>query len=69
MSILETLRLAFRRPASPLSAERLEALEAQIDKDIVARFSTGNIRLQQGRYVTEKDLDKKYQQIKGNYNR
>lgn len=64
MLILENIRLAFRRPVSPLSNEQLEALEAQIDRDIVARFSSGNIRLQQGRYVTRRDLDKKYQRIK-----
>ena len=64
MLILETIRLAFRRPDSPLSADQLENLERNIDRKIVSRLSTGNIRLQQGRYVTEKDLAKDYQRIK-----
>ncbi len=64
MSILSTIRFAFRRPASPLSDTEFAKLERDIDKSIVTRLSTGNIRLQRGEYLTEEDVAKEYERIK-----
>ena len=64
MSIISSIRFAFRRPVSPLSADQLEGLEAQIDKDVVMRFSTGSIRLQRGEYITQEDVDMEYEHAK-----
>ena len=64
MSILSAIRFAFRRPSSPLSADEFDKLEREIDRNVVIRFSTGNIRLQRGEYSTEEDVDREYEQVK-----
>ena len=33
------------------------------DRRIVSTFASGNIRLQNGRYVTKADLDKQYERV------
>ncbi len=64
MSVLSAIRFAFRRPSAPLSATEIQRIEREIDRRIVIRFSTGNIRLQRGEYVTEEDIEKEYERIK-----
>ena len=44
-----------------ISGENLQEsrsrIRESIERKIVARFSRGNIRLQQGRYLTQEDID------------
>ena len=64
MSILSAIRFAFHRPSSPISDAELDRFEREMDRKIVMRFSSGNIRLRRGKYVTQDDVDKEYERIK-----
>ena len=54
MNIVRAIKLAFSAPAAPGNAK---ALEREIDRRIVSRLSTGNVRLQMGLFSTREDID------------
>ena len=43
--------------------EKLDALRKEISASVVARFSRGNVALQQGRFVTREDMDIEKQKL------
>ena len=47
----------FQAALAQKASERREAIE----RKVVARFSRGNIRLQQGRYLTREQIDQRLQ--------
>ena len=55
---------ALRRTFFPKSPDfsRLYDTDA-IERQVVARFSRGNIRLQEGQYLTHEELDKQIEQF------
>ena len=56
MALMNRLRSVFTRPAE---TDRLsEQSRRQSDKRIVQRLATGSVRVQQGDYVTQRDLDR-----------
>ena len=57
-------RLATRRPGTGSSGEHRLSREAS-QRRIVAEHSRGNIRLQRGEYVTQGELAKQYERLKG----
>lgn len=58
LNFIRRALLAFQPPAaSPRGTEARALLD---DQDVVARFSTGNIRLQRGEFSTREDLDREY---------
>lgn len=62
MTFFRTLILALRRFKRD---DESKIREADALRNIVARLSHGNIRLQQGKYFTRKDVDQQYEQIRG----
>ena len=59
--ILRFIRLALR---SPGAVKQTEGGGDRISRNIVKRFSHGNIRLQRGEYVTKKQIKERYERIK-----
>ncbi len=46
--------------------EKKNQSDRELERKIVARFSRGNIRLQQGKYITQEDIDEGFEYIKNN---
>lgn len=60
--LMQKIRNAFAPPHKPVN---VESRREQAMRLIVAQRSHGNIRLQKGKYYTDKDLDEQYEYIKG----
>lgn len=61
MSLMRFIRLALH---SPKVTTRTEGDRRLVDRRIVSRLSSGNIRLQRGEYVTREDIEEQYERVK-----
>ena len=59
--VLQFIQLSLR---SPRAVKQREVGGDRILRNIVKRFSHGNIRLQRGEYVTKKQIKERYERIK-----
>jgi hypothetical protein len=62
MRLVQLFRSAFAPSPSP-PVHDAETRRA-VARRVVRRFSTGNIRLQRGEYLTREDVDKQLEKIK-----
>ncbi|MDL2269250.1 hypothetical protein LJC41_04690 [Desulfosarcina sp. OttesenSCG-928-G17] len=61
MSLIDTIKsivALFPKPPVHTEKDRREA-----KRKIVARFATGNLSLQAGKYLTEKDINKRRERV------
>ena len=57
-------RTAFRSPVSDPEIRDHEQVKRQIARNVVSRTATGNVNLQQGRYLTKEDMDRNRESVK-----
>lgn len=57
-------RTAFRSPVSDPEIRDHERAKREIARDVVSKTATGNVNLQQGRYLTEEDMDRNREAVK-----
>ncbi len=57
-------RTAFRSPVSDPEIRDHEQAKREIARDVVSKTATGNVNLQQGRYLTEEDMDRNREAVK-----
>lgn len=62
MRLFKYLRMVLRRPPKLPKYDRKTIRD--MERDTVARFSRGNVRLQLGEYLTREDLDSELEQVK-----
>ena len=60
--LIEAMRVAFRAPAQP--PPQTEESKQHLDRRVVKRLASGNIRLQRGEYSTREDIDREYERVK-----
>jgi hypothetical protein len=58
------LRTAFRSPVSNPEIRDHEQVKREIARDVVSKTATGNVNLQQGRYLTKEDMDRNRESVK-----
>lgn len=61
--IVRTAQAAFKRPrgpASPLSEES----RRKIARGVVGKTATGNVNLQRGEYMSRKDVEERFEEIR-----
>lgn len=57
-------RTAFRSPVSDPEIRDHEQVKREIARDVVSKTPTGNVNLQQGRYLTKEDMDRIRESVK-----
>lgn len=57
-------RTAFRSPVSDPEIRDHEQVKRQIARNVVSRTATGNVNLQQGRYLTKEDMVRNRESVK-----
>ena len=57
-------RTAFRSPVSDPEIRDHEQAKREIARDVVSKTATGNVNLQQGRYLTKEDMDRNRESVK-----
>ena len=57
-------RTAFRSPVSNPEIRDHEQVKRRIARDVVSKTATGNVNLQQGRYLTKEDMDRNRESVK-----
>lgn len=63
--LLGSVYLVSFSPGPPWPPEKVESVRSDITRYVVTRLATGNTRLQRGEYITQDDLDKEFEQVKG----
>lgn len=58
-------RRAFRSPVKNRPSRTREEVENEVARRTVGRVATGNVRLQQGQYVTKEDTDERLERLEG----
>ena len=62
--IIKAFQRAFRPTVSDGRIRSSEAVGEDVARGVVRRTATGSVRLQRGQYVTRKDVDQKWEQVK-----
>ena len=58
------LQMAFYSTGTHRTEQEVEDAKSKSDLAIVSRLSSGNIRLQRGKYATREDLEKQYERVR-----
>ena len=61
MNILRAIKLAMWAPPLPPDPE---PARRRLARRLVKRFASGNVRLQQGKYATRRDIDERLEKVK-----
>lgn len=62
--VLRIFRTAFTSPVSDPEIRDHEQAKREIARDVVSKTPSGNVSLQQGRYLTKEDMDRLRESVK-----